>query len=999
MATNSRYVAFDASTNTYSIAIGASVDDVQDVIGASSPGSTLVFAAGTHVFTDQLSVTRGDITLKGAGSEKTTFLFDFPGTSDDAMSFVGSDDSRYSGTMTAGAKKGAYTIALDNVSGLKPGDMINIQQENTDAFLREQGWEHVIGTSYQDKLPQHETLAQIKSINGNKVTLETPVLHDMDSNITHVTKVNALHNIRVEGIRVSYDLPKADWDDFSSGEPDYEGSIAMYFQGTVGAELRDVAVVNAPGHHIEFRTSLSPHIDGYFSDGAHNKGPTGDGYGLQITETHNGVFENMEILNVRHAVVFSSWHAETGNSVHVLNTNRDINYHGGADYGNNVVVERCVYDSGSSGDTWRIVSPGGSKHPETDDDLYTACNIKNSTLFGIATGSAKADVIHAWDFGSILVGKAGTDELYGGKGDDIIFAGKGYEEVRGGGGSDRFVYEPGDGRDTILDFDPRNDVIVLNGFSAHRFSDVDVQDRSDGVRIVVDGETLVDLQGVGYASFKAANIVFNEPVRIPDYVTPSPTQPEEPTPVPRPDPQPEPTPTPVPGETYSASSANDTITGTSGDDTVLSWGGQLDSGDAIDLGAGFDTIFMRSGRFTFDSSEFGGLKGIDHLDMSTPGDRATIILDEAFLKSTDAGTLKITFSPGDVGVVDTSRLADGSFTVDWDAEAVTIALTSGSGNPSSDPDPQPEPEPQPDPAPEPVVISKPQPLQEGEVNGIDQVIYSSSTTRIGTALNDRVSAWEGQLDSGDVADLGEGYDTLLIRNGNPNFVSDDFPGFTGVDHLDITASAGGANVVLGSGFVGSSDNGQVTISFGNDGMEWLDTSALDHDATDVFLYGGGDVFLSDGDDEVTMIEGARGQIHAGGGDDVVYGDVADDVLYGDGGMDFLCGDGGNDVLTGGAGADRLHGGAGFDTFRYMDIGDAGDIIQGFEAGDRFDVTELLAANGYGSVDEALESGALSVAQNGAHVTVGFTAGTESVTLATVENASVDDLLFTGTAII
>jgi endoglucanase len=488
---------------------------------------------------------------------------------------------------------------------------------------------------------------------------------------------------------------------------------------------------------------------------------------------------------------------------------------------------------------------------------------------------------------------------------------------------------------------------------------------------------------------------------------------------------------PVAGETFDAFSKNDNFIGTDGDDTVYAYESQLNPGDKIALGEGYDTLVMTSYRYTFDSSLYRKLSGIDHLDMSVPGERATIILDEDFMRSTDAGEITITF--GDEGPVtlDTSKLAEGSYTVDWQGESVTVALsdapdqpedpdtaTPGADDPvTDDPDnndsdtgypgtKDPETgdpgtgDPDTDePAPQPEEAVKPEPADYGDQAGVDEDIYSGSTTVTGTADNDIVRAWDGQLDPGDIAELGEGFDTLYLRSYSPEFNSNDFPGFTGIDHIDVTAAGGESKIILGEKFLSESDNGQVTLSFGRGDIGLLDTSALDHETKDVFLYGEGNVYLGSGDDEVTVIGGESVHVNGGGGDDAIFGDTADDVLYGGDGMDFLYGHDGNDILAGGAGADLLNGGDGADVFRYTDIGDAGDLIQGFGGGDALDLNELLASNGMGSVDSAIADGSVNVSQNGPNVEVSFNVeGAGAVILATVENADAGDMAFTGSTI-
>lgn len=52
----------------------------------------------------------------------------------------------------------------------------------------------------------------------------------------------------------------------------------------------------------------------------------------------------------------------------------------------------------------------------------------------------------------VLDGGAGADKLLGGAGNDILTGGTGDDTITGGDGDDTFVYAPGDGNDTITDF-------------------------------------------------------------------------------------------------------------------------------------------------------------------------------------------------------------------------------------------------------------------------------------------------------------------------------------------------------------------------------------------------------------------------------------------------------------------------------------------------------------------------------------------------------------------
>lgn len=61
-----------------------------------------------------------------------------------------------------------------------------------------------------------------------------------------------------------------------------------------------------------------------------------------------------------------------------------------------------------------------------------------------------------------VLGGAGRDTLSGFKGNDRLTGGEGSDQQWGGDGADRFVFADGDGRDTIRDFNPAVDFLVLD---------------------------------------------------------------------------------------------------------------------------------------------------------------------------------------------------------------------------------------------------------------------------------------------------------------------------------------------------------------------------------------------------------------------------------------------------------------------------------------------------------------------------------------------------------
>jgi Ca2+-binding RTX toxin-like protein len=107
----------------------------------------------------------------------------------------------------------------------------------------------------------------------------------------------------------------------------------------------------------------------------------------------------------------------------------------------------------------------------------TGTGITGSTITGTSgddtlTGTIGDDVIDGQDGADIisggngndqLFGGAGADQLDGGFGQDILDGGAGNDVLTGGGDPDRFVYQaPDEGIDTIVDFTPNEDLLVIN---------------------------------------------------------------------------------------------------------------------------------------------------------------------------------------------------------------------------------------------------------------------------------------------------------------------------------------------------------------------------------------------------------------------------------------------------------------------------------------------------------------------------------------------------------
>ncbi len=121
----------------------------------------------------------------------------------------------------------------------------------------------------------------------------------------------------------------------------------------------------------------------------------------------------------------------------------------------------------------------------------------NETLHGRGGN----DTIYASDGNDILYGDEGNDNLYGQEGNDTIIGGVGNDYLEGGNGNDTYIFNLGDGRDTINDSqfsstEGRADKIIFGeGISA---DDIRVNREGDHLKIRYSDDDTITVQDAYY---------------------------------------------------------------------------------------------------------------------------------------------------------------------------------------------------------------------------------------------------------------------------------------------------------------------------------------------------------------------------------------------------------------------------------------------------------------------------------------------------------------------
>jgi Ca2+-binding RTX toxin-like protein len=391
-------------------------------------------------------------------------------------------------------------------------------------------------------------------------------------------------------------------------------------------------------------------------------------------------------------------------------------------------------------------------------------------------------------------------------------------------------------------------------------------------------------------------------------------------------------PTGIVGDQVAGTAANETITGTAGEDLLNGAGGR----DTISGGAGADIITGGAGRDT--------LNGDGGEDILTGG------LDRDIING-GAGNDVINY-----------RIGDGQDTINGGADNDTVNITGTVGANTLD----------------------------VAFNGALITLFDGSSV---TNVENFTADLLGGVDTLSYAPAGG---VVTTANLNVNLAAGTASGFTSISGIENVVTGSGNDTLGGSVGANTLNGGAGNDTFvafigdGNDtyiggiGSDTLDLSATTAGATVTTV----NAQSTDiGNDSLNSIENIIG---SQGNDTIIMG-AGVNVINGGSGADTINAGGGNDTITGGAGNDILNGGADNDTFIFAS-GFGADTITGFDAlaaggQDRLQLNSSLG------VTLANFTTMVNISNSAGNTLI--TIGTDTITLLGVNSANVDanDFLF------
>ena len=500
----------NADNDTVIVEPGTSAAELNALIASVPDGTTIILADGIHEFDQPIVIARDSVSLTGQSETGTVLNFSLAAGSEASLIQVTGGAKTYVDATNADAAAGSTILETDAGHGLQVGDAIYIYMPNTQDYLDANGWSNVAWDD-ADTRPFREFITTVTAVDGGTLTLADPLPFDFAATETRIFSIDLLQDVTLANFTVTNDLGEADHYSFANTLDAYLGTSVIDLIGTEGITLSGITVIDAPSSAVTLRSSVHADISDLYIDGSHNMGGGGNGYGVELAEAFNNSLTGLEIFNMRHSLVLSAWNAETGNTVEVLDTNRDINFHGSPDLGNEILVLHSVMDyqlalDASGGTQWSIVSDGGASFAQTD------ISGANDIRFVYAEGSGAADWIMGADSGSYLNGHGSNDTLIGGDGDDVIVGGLRRDVMTGGSGSDLFILQMGDDLDRITDFQfgAGGDTLVFSGNGAvDGIEDLVFTQYGEDLRIRYGSNSTVILEHTLLSDVDGANFVFD----------------------------------------------------------------------------------------------------------------------------------------------------------------------------------------------------------------------------------------------------------------------------------------------------------------------------------------------------------------------------------------------------------------------------------------------------------------------------------------------------------
>jgi len=616
---------------------------LQQLLNDAPPGAVINMAAGVYSITESLLINRSDISLIGAGEGRTILRTEIPAAEAASTIEVRPDQmARQIGVLVGDAVKDSTTVTLQAGHGMKADDILYLAQANDAAWLAETGntgWLEPESTpDTANRYFLREQHSRILSVNGNTVTLADALAYTFAGNVATAAQSTFLSGVTLSGFTIQGTFGTPDPFYFENTLAGWDSIAALEFDGVTDSTVSHISILDPAAHAFSFQRNYNVTGDSLTAIGAHNKSGS-SGYHFYLQESFANIFTNLYSSGARHAVLTSSYSAEHYNNLHLLFTDRDINFHGSPDAGNTIVVDRSAqnYPLGSD-PQWSAVHPGiFPLHPYS---TITA----NDVTFKIAQTGERADRVVAHTSGGNISTGIGGDTIIGGAGNDTIDGGENNDTLQGGAGPDRFIRQFADGFDLITDFQTgaAGDVLVIRGSAYTAFGQIRMTQVGNDTILEFGPTGSIRMLNTRASSFVPGNFVLETDTQL--------------------------------GQTISAAATQFFVVGTDKGDTVILSRAHIDTPTEVRAGTGYDTVKFNASSLFGNLGSVGTYWSVEQFDVSSVA-TVSITVDNPLVSRSDSG--KLTIAAGDTGTMMLNVVGLGTGKSVWVDGARDVRLSGG----------------------------------------------------------------------------------------------------------------------------------------------------------------------------------------------------------------------------------------------------------------------------------------------------------------------------------
>ncbi|WP_366657270.1 hypothetical protein [Fodinicurvata sp. EGI_FJ10296] len=327
---------------------GAKADDgsdseaIQDALDRTRNGGTVHLNAREYRLTSPLRLQHDNATLIGQGPEQTILYADFEGDDIGVIEIHGQlmRDTTPSNCVALHGDRRSSDDQLETdvaLAARHSGSSLAIRARNTEDFLQSIG-----SQVWNEEYPMiRQTLVIADAIDSKFIQLDRPLGLDVPDG-ARVCPIDLVEDVILRDLTIVYDAG------FQPDPTEYENTAptnrvdGVSIQGALRPRIENVTVYNAGRHPFNLDNVLDARLRAVSAFGAYNKGAGGNGY-FRLARTYHSRIDGLVARGLRHlAIQWSSY----GNSLAGVDSDTDINFHGGHVRNNQVIVDSLTIRPG-----------------------------------------------------------------------------------------------------------------------------------------------------------------------------------------------------------------------------------------------------------------------------------------------------------------------------------------------------------------------------------------------------------------------------------------------------------------------------------------------------------------------------------------------------------------------------------------------------------------------------------------------------------------------------